>query len=268
VLFHNLNKIQRWNKTMTNNSILLLFAIINVVVTGLFAGVVLRQYVRRRRNSQLYWSIALIMAFLATLAYVLMIIVGPTTSPGIVLFRIYYIFGAALVPAWLGLGSIALVASQRITRICLIVLIVLSILAIVLISTATINMANLSHIAGTPGTGILNPGAWLVTIIVLNTLGVLAVVGVAVYSGWKLVRRQSSVAGIQTINLLWANLLILVGVLLNAAAGTLSRFFGLESSFWIIQAFGWTVFFAGVLLASRRPVTARQPGPEKARLPA
>jgi hypothetical protein len=268
VLFHNLNKIQRWNQTMTNNSILLLFAIVNVVVTGLFAGAVLRQYVRRRRASQLYWSIALIMAFLATLAYVLMVIVGPTSNAGIVFFRIYYILGGALVPAWLGLGSIALVASPRITRICLIVLSVLSVLAIVLISTATINISNLSHIAGTPGTGTLNPGAWLVTIIVLNTLGVLAVVGVAVYSGWKLATRQSSVAGIQTINLLWANVLILVGVLLNAAAGTLARFFGLESSFWIIQALGWTVFFAGVLLASRRPVTTRQTSPEKARLPA
>ncbi len=106
------------------------------------------------------------------------------------------------------------------------------------------------------------------TIIILNTLGVLAVIGVAVYSGWKLLRRQSSVAGIQTINLLWANVFILVGVLLNAAAGSLARFFGFESSFWIIQAFGWTVFFAGVLLASRRPVTARQTSPEKARLPA
>ena len=252
---------------MTDKSILLLFAIVNVVVTGLFAGVVLRQYIQRRRYSQLYWSIALIMAFLATLAYVFMVIVGPTTSTGIVLFRIYYIFGAALVPAWLGLGSIALVASSRITRICLIVLVVLSVLAIALISTASINMSKLSQITGTPGTGILEPGAWLVTIITLNTLGVLAVVGVAVYSGWKLIRRQSSVAGIQTINLLWANVLILVGDLLNAAAGTLARGFGLQSSFWIIQALGWTAFFAGVLLASHRPATARQTSPEKARIP-
>jgi hypothetical protein len=252
---------------MTNTSILFLFAIINVVVTGLFAAVVLRQYVRRKRASQLYWSIALIMAFLATLAYVLMVIVGPTSSAGVALFRIYYIFGAALVPAWLGLGSIALVASSRVTRICLIVLIALSILAIILISTATINMSKLSQIAGTPGTGILEPGAWLITIIILNTLGVLAVVGVALYSGWKLMRRQSSVAGIQTINLLWANVLILIGDLLNAAAGSLARFFGLQSSFWIIQALGWTVFFAGVLIASRRPATFTQASPEKARMP-
>jgi hypothetical protein len=252
---------------MTNTFILLLFAIINVVVTGLFAVVVLRQYARRKRTPQLYWSIALIMAFLATLAYVLMVIVGPTSSAGVALFRIYYIFGAALVPAWLGLGSIALVASPRVTRVCFIVLIALSILAIVLISTATINMSKLSQIAGTPGTGILEPGAWLITIITLNTLGVLAVVGVALYSGWKLIRRQSSVAGIQTINLLWANVLILVGDLLNAAAGSLARFFGLQSSFWIIQAFGWTVFFAGVLIASRRPATYKQTDSAKARMP-
>ena len=253
---------------MTNNSILLLFAVVNVVVTGLFAGMVLRQYMRRRRTSQLYWSIALTMAFLATLAYVFMVIVGPTSSTGMLFFRVYYILGAALVPAWLGLGSIALVASPRITRICLIVLSALSILAIVLISIATINISNLSHVAGTPGTGILESGAWLATIIVLNTLGVLAVVGVAVYSGWKLVRRQSSVGGTQTSNLLWANVLILAGDLLNAAAGSLARFFGLESSFWLVMAFGWIMFFAGVLLASRRSATAKQISPGKTSVPA
>jgi hypothetical protein len=252
---------------MTNNSILLLFAIVNVVVTGLFAGVVLRQYMQRRRNSQLYWSIALIMAFLATLAYVFMVIVGPASSAGVALFRIYYILGAALVSAWLGLGSIALVASPRVTRISLIVLIVLSVLAIVLISTSPLNMSNLSKVAGTPGTGILQSGAALAIIPILNLLGLLAVVGVAVYSGWKLAARQSSVAGIQTINLLWANVLILVGDLLNGLAGGLPRFFGLEGSFWIIQTFGWIVLFTGVLLASRRPATARQASSEKARMP-
>src|SRR5438046_10758351 len=99
---------------MTDTSILLLFAIINIVITGLFAGVVLGQYIRRRRNSQLYWSIALIMAFLATLAYVFMVIVGPTTSTGIVLFRIYSLLGEALVLAWLGFGRRTLEGGTRI----------------------------------------------------------------------------------------------------------------------------------------------------------
>src|SRR5436853_6018409 len=136
---------------MTNNTILILFSSVNVVVTGLFAGVVLSQYMRRHRVYQLYWSIALTMAFVGTLAYVLMVAIGPTTSAGEALFRTYYIFGAALTAAWLGLGSIALVTSARITRISLLVLSVLSILAIVLIATAGIDTHQLVQVAGTAG---------------------------------------------------------------------------------------------------------------------
>lgn len=238
-----------------NDPILLLYPIVNVIVTGLFAGIVLRQYVQRHRVYQLYWTIGLLMAFAATLAYVLMIITQPTSSVGMLFFRLYYILGAALVPAWLGLGSIALVASKQVTRSCFIVLCVLSILAAVLISLAEVNLTQLAHIAGTPGTGILQPGAWLITIIILNTLGVVAVVGVAIYSGWKLVRRQSSVGGLSTSNILWANVLILAGDLLNGTAGTLARFSGVENTFWLVMSLGWVLFLIGVLLASQRRVT-------------
>jgi hypothetical protein len=245
---------------MPNNAILILFAIVNVVVTALFAGVVLRQYMQRHRVYQLYWSIALIMAFLGTLAYVFMVVVGPTTAAGELLFRTYYIFGAALTSAWLGLGSIALISSARITRISLAILSLLSVLAIVLIATAGINTGQLSNVAGTSGKGVLQPGAWIVIIAVLNTLGVVAVVGVAAYSGWKLMRRrssQSSTVSFYTRNFLWANVLIVVGDLLDALAGSNVRIFGLEGSFWLIMAVGWTVFFIGVLLASRRVMSAK-----------
>ena len=235
-----------------SNLILLLPAIINVLVTGLFAGVVLRQYVRRHRTYQLYWSIALCMAFLATVAYVLMLVVQPTTTTGSLFFRIYYIFGAELMPSWLGLGSIALVASAGATRICALTLSILSIVAAGLILIATIDMQKLSQIAGTPGTGILQTGPWLIATITLNSLGVIAVAGVAIYSGWKLLRRQANVAGFRPLNLLWANVLILAGTLLIAVAGTLARFFGVESTFWLVMAVGWIVFFVGVLLTGRR----------------
>lgn len=241
-----------------NNAILFLYPIINVIVTGLFAGVVSRQYVRRHRPYQLYWAIALFMAFLATLAYLVMILVQPASDSGVVFFRLYYILGAALMPAWLGLGSIALITSARVTRISLIVLGALSLLAILLLSFANVDKGQLSKIAGTPGTGILQPatGAWLITIIILNTLGVVAVVGVAIYSAWQVKRRQG------TGTLLGANLLILAGDLINAFAGTTARL-GVKNIFWLIMTLGWTVFFFGVLLASstRKPAsTARQEG--------
>lgn len=240
-----------------NDPILFVPPAINVIVTGLFAGVILRQYVTRRHIYQLYWSIALSMAFLATLAYIGMIAVQPTSGAGVLLFRLYYILGGALMPAWLGLGSIALVSSPRVTRISVSALTILSVLAAVLILLAEINMTKLSQIAGTPGTGTLQPGAWLVMTIILNTLGVVAVVGVALYSGWKLLRRQSSVGDMRTSNVLWANILILTGAILNAAAGTLARLLGIQNTFWLIMAVGWIVLFVGVLLANRRTSPSR-----------
>ncbi len=237
-----------------NNPILLLYPIINVIVTALFTAVVLRQYLKRHRPYQLFWSIALGMTLLATLAYVLMIVAQPTSRVGIAFFLTYYIFGASLVPAWLGLGSIALVTSPRVTRICLVVLSILSVLTAVLVAMASIDMHALSQVEGTAGGGILRPGAWLVMLILLNSLGTLAVAGVAIYSGVQLLRRQGS------SNLLWGNVCILAGVLIIAYAGTNVRLLGGENTFWLIMAFGWIVFFVGVLFASRprtRPVTTK-----------
>ena len=241
-----------------NSDILLVYPIINVIVTGLFAGVVLRQYLRRHRTYQFFWAIALLMAFFASLAYVAMILVHPTSAPGVLFFRIYYILGGALIAAWLGLGSIALVASARFTRICLIVLCVLSALAVLLIAFATVDKGQLSQIAGTPGTAILQPavGPWLITIIILNTLGATAVAGVAIYSAWQVKRRRGSGP------LFGANILILSGTLIIALAGTTARL-GVKNIFWLVMALGWTVFFIGVLLTSRarRPATpAKQEG--------
>jgi hypothetical protein len=226
--------------------------IVNVIVTGLFAGVVVRQYIHRHRQYQLFWSIALVMAFLATLAYICMLLVQPTSVAGMLFFRIYYLFGASLMPAWLGLGSLAHVGWKRLTRILLGLITFLSFISLAFIFDATINTSQLAQIAGTPGTGTLKPGPWLITIIVLNSFGVVAVAGVALYSGWKLLRRQASMAGMNTVTILWANACIFVGVILIALAGSLARIFGLESTFWLVMALGWIILFIGVLLASRR----------------
>ncbi|GAC1565261.1 MAG: hypothetical protein NVS3B14_02400 [Ktedonobacteraceae bacterium] len=245
---------------MLNNTVLLVFIIVNVVVTGLFATVVARQFARRRRIYQLYWMTALLMAFFATLSYLIMVLIGPTSSAGMVFFRLYYILGGALTASWLGLGSIALVAGQKTTRIVFVVLLLASIVTSVLVAIDPIDphggMNNLANVAGTAGTGILQLGVWLAFTITLNSLGWLAVAGVAVYSGWKLLRRASSVAGFNAGNLLWANVLIFVGVTLVAFAGSLQRGNFLLNSFWLVMALGWIVFFIGVLLTGRRSATS------------
>ncbi|GCE19790.1 hypothetical protein [Dictyobacter kobayashii] len=235
-----------------NTILLLLPPLINVLVTGIFAFVILRQYISRRRSYQLYWSISLLMAFVATLAYMAMLMVGPTSEPGTYFFRLYYALGGTIMPSWLGMGSIALISKPRVSRAFVGFLLLLSLIAGTFVLDATIDMARLSHIAGTPGTGTLQPGPWLVMTILLNTLGVVAVAGVALLSGWKMLRKQARMGEIRTSNILWANIFIFTGAILNAAAGTLARFLGLDSIFWLIMALGWIVLFLGVLLASRR----------------
>jgi len=236
-----------------NTPFALVSSALNVLVTGLFTVVVLRQYFRRHRAYQLYWFVGLLMAFLATLAYVFMLQVQPASYDGIILFHTYYILGV-LTPAWLGLGSVALISSPRVTTFCLTFLYLLSGLTTALVLLAKIDRQKLNGIVG-PGTGILHPGPWLAAVIIVNTLGVVAVVGVAIYSGLKLYRRQQSIAGLRTSNILWANVLILAGDIINAGAGAVARVLGFESGFWVIMALGWIVFFIGVLLTGRRPKT-------------
>ncbi len=119
-------------------------------------------------------------------------------------------------------------------------------------------MHALSNVAGTPGTGVLEPGAWLPILIILNTLGVVALVGVAIYSGWQLWRSRAGKSDTRAGNLLLENVLILTGALFNAAAGTLARAFGLSSSFWLIMALGWIIFYLGVLFTGKRRRTASE----------
>src|SRR5947209_6877742 len=159
----------------------ILFAVVNVVVTGLFAGVVLGQYLRRHRVYQLYWSMALAMAFVGTLAYVLMVAVGPMTSSGEALFRTYYIFGAALTAAWLGLGSIALISSARITRICVAVVSLLSIVAVVLI---VVGVSLISFAGGDVRIFGLEGSFWLI----------MAVGWMVLFAGVLLASRRATVA--------------------------------------------------------------------------
>ncbi len=260
-----------------NSTLLILPPIVNVIVTGLFATVVLRQYMQRRRNYQLYWSIALVMAFLATLAYIGMLAATPTSSVGLALFLVYYALGGTLMPSWLGLGSLALV-KPRLADTCFRVLNVLSVVAFFAVCFGALNIdtQKLSTVAGTPGTGVLRTGLWTIFTIVLNSLGIIAVAGVALYSGWKLLQErlhldihfkisfiqfhiykqtpsmQDDFSKTRTLHILWANVLIFIGAILDAVAGSLARFFGVQSTFWLVMAVGWIVLFLGVLLASRR----------------
>lgn len=216
------------------------------MVSAVFAGIVLAQYIARRRAHHLIWAVALLMSALASAAYVLAL--PPESSAAA--FRVYYGLGALLMPAWLGLGSIFLVAPRRIADGALAALVNVGALGLAAVFVAPIDSTALSRLNGGPGTGVLEPGVWLPLTILLNTIGVLAVVGVAVWSAIRLVRRQGSG------QLVLANALIAAGDLIVGVAGSMART-GQPGLFWVTMLAGWIVIFAGFLLTEPVATSSR-----------
>ncbi|HZT96225.1 MAG TPA: hypothetical protein VFB34_05245 [Chloroflexota bacterium] len=232
------------------------YPLIVVIVNGAFGGVVLRQFLVRRRPHQLVWTVALLLGFLAGAFYVLFLAFGDNS----VLFRLYYICGALLMAAYLGLGSIYLLAPRRVADLTAAALVVLSLIGIILLLMAGIDHGKLVHAAHVvgPGTSALKPGGWKAMVAILNIFGSLAVVGGAIYSGWLTYRRHSP------ITFLYANVLIAAGTFLAALAGGVADQGAFAGSFWIILAAGFVVLFAGFLLTTRRPRVSSAPTESKA----
>lgn len=209
------------------------------LVSAIFAGMVLQQYIGRRRAHQLAWTIALLMSTVAAGAYVLAL--PPTSSEAG--FRVYYALGAMLMPAWLGLGSVYLAAPRRLADGALAFLINAGALGIGALFIAPISREALTALNGGPGTGVIEPGVWLPITIGLNVLGVAAVVGVAIYWGMQVARHKG--AG----QFLAANVLIAAGDIVVGIAGSMART-GLPQLFWLTMLLGWIAIFAGFLAAS------------------
>ncbi|HVA23776.1 MAG TPA: hypothetical protein VMW62_05220 [Chloroflexota bacterium] len=220
----------------------MLYPLAVAVVSAVFAAAVLRQYVHRRRPYQLVWMVALLMSALASAIYGLAL--PPTSSQ--VAFRAYYILGGLLMPAWLGLGSIYLVAPRRVADLSLAGLVNAGALGAGAVLSATIDPGALARLNGGPGTGVLEPGPWLPITILLNTCGVLAVVGVAIYSTIRLAQRRGSG------RLVAANVLIAIGDLVVGVAGSMART-GRPELFWVTMLAGWVVIFVGFLLTQPAP---------------
>lgn len=226
----------------------LLAAAAVTLVTVAFSGVVGRQWAARHRPYQGAWLAALLMAAVASASYVLFLLLGRQA----VFFRLYYLFGAALNVAYLGLGSLYL-ATRRPLPWLLPVLLLASALTAVLIFQAPVNQAELATATGA-GTGVLIAGAWLVMLILLNSFGTVCLVGVAIYSAFTTWRRHGPPERAR------ANVIIAVGALTIAAAGTLARFSG-AGGFWVTMLVGWCIMFGGFLLTNHaaRPVSAPAP---------
>jgi drug/metabolite transporter (DMT)-like permease len=217
----------------------MLYPIVVTVVATCFATVLYRQYFRRGRPHQLVWSVSLSMGALAGLFFILFLAFGRNAF----FFRLYYIFGALLMAAYLGLGSVFLLATRAAAAFVAAIVVLLSVIGLVLVLQAPVSEAALHGSNVEAGTKLIS-GPAIAFIVILNTFGAVAVVGGAIYSAWRVLRKS----GPQHI--LWANVLIATGTLLASLAGTLARVTDNGRAFWALLALGFVVLFGGFLLAS------------------
>jgi hypothetical protein len=185
---------------------------------------------------------ALAASTVASLAYAMTVWTSPHSPAW---FFVYYLLGAMWMPSIMGLGSLSLVLPKRWLHALTAVVLVLGVIGSVLMFRQPYSADKLATLSGGAGTGIIQPGAWLIPLIALNTFGAAAVIGVALWSAWKFVRDRNFG------RFFFGNVWLAVGVLVISSAGSAARL-GWPAMFWVVMLIGWVITFTGYTLLSPR----------------
>lgn len=178
-------------------------------------------------------------------------------------YRIWYLFGAILVAAWLGQGTVYLLAKPKWANSLMVILILASLYAAYTVFGAELNPTLMTPGIHTgselSGFAIVSPGVRVLTPF-FNVYGTITLVGGAAWSAWLFWRKR--VLPHRVIG----NILIAVGALLPAFGGAFSRF-GMSGALYVFEFLGALLLFAGFLRATI-PMGDVQPSQEKRTLQA
>lgn len=180
-----------------------------------FAGLVLKQYLERRKPHQLAWFVGLLFYAIAAgmeaySEYTL------SWDPSV--YRIYIVLAASLV-AFLGLGSLYLVTRRRIWGHFYLIFTLIA-LVVFLYGTMTANLETDQLVAGiTVGGKALGPSFSFPRVMsfFFNIPGTLFLLGAAIYSIFLFARKPEFAYRV------WANVLIVIGTFTIAGAGSMAR---------------------------------------------
>jgi len=203
----------------------------SIVSVG-FAVTVLDQFFARRKPYQLIWAIGLFMYFISTGSEFWVETWGLNET----IYRLWYLFGAIFVAAYLGMGTLYLLVPRRIAHIIMAILLVASFYAVFRVFTASLDLSTLQYLSGRA----MPQGVRLMTPF-FNTFGTVALVGGAIYSAWVFWRRRFMPHRVIS------NTLIAVGAILPAVGGTHMRLGGSLTTFYLLELLGIIIIFIGFL---------------------
>jgi hypothetical protein len=211
------------------------------VISFIFAFLVLRRYLVRRGPHLLLWGIG--MLFYGTGGFCEAYYGAFGWNP--LIFRLWYLCGAMLVAAWLGQGTVFLLAKRKWANGLMLLLALSSLYGLVRVFGAQLDPSLMTSSVHTgselSGHAITTPGVRTLTPF-FNLYGTATLVGGAAWSAWIFWRKRILLH--RTIG----NILIAVGAILPAFGGAFSRF-GLSGALYLSELLGAVLIFIGFVRA-------------------
>jgi hypothetical protein len=208
--------------------------LISAIISFIFGITILDQYFARRQPFQLLWTIGLFMYGISAFTE----FYTETYGLHLIMFRLWYLFGAICVAAFLGQGAVYLLLRRRTAHILTATLVVLSIYGAFRLFTTNIDLGTATRLTDK----IIVPTDVGILTGLLNVYGTVTLVGGALYSAWIFWRKRILPHRVVS------NVLIAVGALLPAIGGSLLR---LETArgapFYILELSGVIIIFIGFL---------------------
>jgi hypothetical protein len=212
------------------------------ILSFTFAFYILKRYLERKGTYLLIWGIGSIFYGIGGLSEAYYGFLG--WNP--LVFRLWYLFGAILVAAWLGQGTVFLLARRKWANTLLVILILGSLYGAFKIFTAQLDPAMMTASIHTgselSGRAITSPGVRILTPF-FNMYGTMTLVGGAAYSAFIFWRKRILLH--RTIG----NILIAVGATLPAFGGFFSRL-QVPGALYMGEFLGILLLFAGFLRAT------------------
>jgi vacuolar-type H+-ATPase subunit I/STV1 len=214
----------------------------SAIICFIFAGLVFQRYLQKHHTHNLLWAIGILFYGIggACEAYYGFFGWNP------LVFRLWYLFGAILVAAWLGQGTVYLLAKPRIANIFMGILATGSLYAIYRVFTARLDPSLMTSSLHTgselSGSAIVSEGVRNLTPF-FNLYGTVTLVGGALYSAFLFWRKRV------LLHRVIGNVLIATGAILPAFGGTFSRF-GIPGALYITELLGAILLFIGFMRAT------------------
>ncbi len=209
----------------------------------------LDRWLRRRRPHELAWTVSLALFALGSLA----LWWAESAGWGLGSFRVFYLAGAVLNVPWLALGTVYLLAGERVGNRVRWWLVFLSGLTVGIVGFAPTKVGVSGGELPT-GKEVFGVAPRVLAAVGSGVAALVIIVG-ALWSAWRVLRGRNPSLGAQRSvpaprRLVWGNVLIAVGTLVLSGSGSLAGRLGKDRAFAVTLLVGIVILFAGFLVAS------------------